>query len=85
MKGTFADFLRLVAARPELARELETLAARFDFEFTSELRDEDLDGVTGGFAAPFIPGGAVISAAISGLGQLKDSGSSGGLGSVSGG
>lgn len=38
-------------------------------------------------AAPFIPGGSVVSAAISGLSQLKDAaaGTSGGIGGTSGG
>lgn len=98
MKGTIIDFMQLLVDKPELARELEELAARFDFEFTDEVSDEELDEVAGGLttggqlsvnepvpseptpeellagqtAAPFISGGAVLSAAVSCLGQLKD-------------
>jgi hypothetical protein len=90
MKGTILDFLQLLVDKPELAKELEELAARFDFEFTEEVSDDDLDAVSGGalsapqdlsadvpltegqIAAPFIPGGAVVTAAISGIRQLKD-------------
>lgn len=89
MKGTILDFLQLLVDRPDLARELEELAARYDFEFTDEVSDDDLDTVSGGalavpqeldasaplaegqIAAPFIPGGTVVSAAISGIAQLK--------------
>jgi hypothetical protein len=103
MKGTFVDFLQLVVDTPELAKGLEELAASFDFEFSGELSDAELENVAGGLtagnelqqvsetlpteqdasadtvmsagqlAAPYIPGGAVVSAAISGLGQLKNS------------
>jgi hypothetical protein len=109
MKGTFIDFLQLVVDNPELAEQLEQLAARFDFEFTDEVSDEELENVAGGLsvvkeqlssepapkelsqqsdivpnesddalnagqlAAPYIPGGSVLSAAMSGLGQLKNS------------
>jgi hypothetical protein len=103
MKGTFVDFLQLVVDTPELAKGLEELAARFDFEFSDEVSDEELEDVAGGLtaatepqqlsetaqteqdasadtvmsagqlAAPYIPGGAVLSAAMSGLGQLKNS------------
>ena len=101
MKGTIIDFLQLVVDKPELAKELEELAARFEFEFTDEVSDEELENVAGGVtavrgqtlsepvateqtktvdvaltdgqtAAPYIPGGSVLSAAISGLGQLKN-------------
>ena len=57
-----------------------------------EVKEKDLKGVTGGLtvqplppaqlAAPFLPGGAVVSAAISGVGTLKSGG--GGPGSTSG-
>jgi len=49
MKGTILDFLKLAAAKPELAQELVALAAKHDFEFTDEVRDEELEGVAGGF------------------------------------
>ena len=50
MKGTIIDFMDLAAEKPELAEELVELAARYDFEFTTneELSDEDLENVTGG-------------------------------------
>jgi ribosome biogenesis GTPase A len=86
--ATDIEFLELVVETPELAKGLEDLAARFDFEFTDEVSDGDLDDVAGGatlskaahvemssgqLTAPFIPGGAVLSAAMSGIGQLKNS------------
>jgi hypothetical protein len=48
MKGTILDFLKLAAEKPELAQELVELAAKYDFEFTDEVRDEDLEKVAGG-------------------------------------
>ena len=42
MKGTIIDFMHLLVQNPELARELEELAARFGFEFTDEVGDEEL-------------------------------------------
>jgi hypothetical protein len=49
MKGTILGFLKLAAENPELAQELADLAARYDFQFADdELRDEELDGVSGG-------------------------------------
>ena len=50
MKGTILDFLQLAAEKPELARELADLAARYGFEFTDtgELDDDDLAEVAGG-------------------------------------
>jgi hypothetical protein len=48
MKGTLFDFLKLVEEKPELAKELVELAARYDFEFGDELTDEELETVAGG-------------------------------------
>jgi hypothetical protein len=56
MKGTIVDFLRLASEKPELAREFLELAARHDFEFSDELRDEELESVAGG--AGLQPGAA---------------------------
>jgi hypothetical protein len=41
-------------------------------------------GSSSGLAAPFLPGGAVVSAAISGLSPLKDSAGPAGAGSSGG-
>ena len=46
--GTIIDFLKLAADTPELARELVQLATRFDFEFSDELNEEELESVAGG-------------------------------------
>lgn len=48
MKGTITDFLALVTEKPELAKELAALAAKYGFEFSNELSDEDLEDVAGG-------------------------------------
>ena len=48
MKGTILDFLKLVNEKPELANELTQLAAKYDFEFSDEVSDEQLDDVAGG-------------------------------------
>jgi len=48
MKGTVLDFLNLAVERPELAKELLELATKYDFEFTDEVSDEQLDDVAGG-------------------------------------
>jgi len=48
MKGTVLDFLKLANERPELANELVQLAAKYDFEFSDEVSDEQLDDVAGG-------------------------------------
>ena len=46
-----ADFLNLVVEKPELTKELMALAAKHDFEFTSEeLSEAELDQVAGGTA-----------------------------------
>jgi hypothetical protein len=43
MRGTIRDFLKLAEAKPELAKKLVELAAEFDFEFTDEVSDENLE------------------------------------------
>ncbi|MFC1640266.1 hypothetical protein ACFL3B_05850 [Gemmatimonadota bacterium] len=49
MKGTILDFLNLSTEKPELAKALVELAARFDFEFNSEeLSDAELESIAGG-------------------------------------
>ena len=48
LKGTILDFLRLAAEKPELAKDLVALAGKYDFQFSDEVSDEDLDGVSGG-------------------------------------
>ena len=48
MKGTILDFLKLTAEKPELAKELVELATKYDFEFSDEESDEQLDDVAGG-------------------------------------
>jgi hypothetical protein len=48
MKGTILDFLNLANEKPELAKELVELAGRYDFAFTDELSEQDLDEVAGG-------------------------------------
>ena len=49
MKGTILDFLKLTTEKPELARELLELATKYEFEFTDEVSDIELDGVAGGY------------------------------------
>jgi hypothetical protein len=48
MKGTILDFLKLAAEKPELAKEMVELAGKYDFQFSDEVSDEELDGVAGG-------------------------------------
>jgi len=48
MKGTIFDFLKLVAEKPDLTKDLVALAAKYDFEFSDEVSDEELDAVAGG-------------------------------------
>lgn len=48
MKGTIRDFLKLATEKPKLARDIVSLAAKYDFEFTDEVSDEQLDSVAGG-------------------------------------
>jgi hypothetical protein len=54
MKGTFIDFLKLAAEKPELAQELVDLAAKHDFTFTDEVSDEDLEKVAGGAVSKIV-------------------------------
>jgi hypothetical protein len=53
MKGNILDFLKLAAEKPELAQELVDLAAKYEFEFSDEVSDEELDSVAGGATAVF--------------------------------
>ncbi len=48
MKGTILDFLKLAADKPQLAKDLVALAAKYDFEFDDEVNDDELDMVSGG-------------------------------------
>ena len=48
MRGTILDFLKLANEKPELAKELVELATKYDFEFSDEVSDEDLEAVSGG-------------------------------------
>jgi len=48
MQGSILDFLKLATEKPELASELVNLARKYDFEFSDEVSDEELDGVAGG-------------------------------------
>lgn len=54
MKGTILDFLKLATEKPQLASELVELAGKYDFEFSDEVSDEELDGVAGGAAVKVI-------------------------------
>lgn len=48
MKGTIFDFVRLATEKPELAKEFVELAARYGFEFSDEVSDDELATVSGG-------------------------------------
>jgi hypothetical protein len=48
MKGSLLDFLEFAGTNPELTKDIIELAAKYDFEFTEELSDDELDGVSGG-------------------------------------
>ena len=48
MKGTILDFLNLATEKEALAKELLELATKYDFEFSDEVSDADLDAVAGG-------------------------------------
>ena len=50
MKGTIFDFLKLVGENEELARGLVQLAAEHGFEFSDELNEEELGGISGGLS-----------------------------------
>ena len=53
MKGTMIDLIKLANQNPELTQAIIDLAASYDFEFSDEVSDEALEGVSGGafFAA----------------------------------
>ena len=53
MKGTILDFLKLTAENPELVKELVELAAKYDFQFSDEVSDQELDSVAGGAVTVF--------------------------------
>ncbi len=65
MKGSILDFLNVATEKPELAKAIAELAARFDFEFTSEeLSEEQLESVAGGLTIggqPSVSGGSSVS------------------------
>lgn len=48
MQGTILEFLKLATEKPQLAKELVELAGKYDFQFSDEVSDEDLDAVSGG-------------------------------------
>lgn len=48
MKGTILDLLKLASEKPELAKDLFDLAAKYGFEFADEVSDQQLDDVVGG-------------------------------------
>lgn len=48
MKGTILDFLKLTTEKPELSNDLIQLAAKYDFKFSDEVTDSELDAVAGG-------------------------------------
>ena len=42
MKVTIFDFLKLAEAKPDIANDLVQLAAKYEFECSDEVNDEDL-------------------------------------------
>ena len=48
MKGTILDFLNLATTNPDLSQDLVELAAKYGFEFTDEVSEEQLEDVSGG-------------------------------------
>ncbi len=56
-KGTIIDFMQLAIENEALRADLTALAAKHEFEFTTdELGDEELDDVSGGVVLPKHPG-----------------------------
>lgn len=54
MRGDIVDFLRLVEQNESLARDLAALAARYGFDFRTELSEEELEEISGGVTATTI-------------------------------
>jgi hypothetical protein len=54
VQGTILDFLRLASEKPELTQDLLALAAKYDFQFSDEVSDDDLDAVSGGAVSKII-------------------------------
>lgn len=53
MKGTILDFLKLTSEKPDLGKELIEVAEKYDFTFSDEVSDEELDAVAGGSSILF--------------------------------
>ena len=68
MKGNVLDFLKLVDEKPQLAQELVDLAARYDFEFSDAVTDEELEKIAGGMS-----GGVPIPTVYTNLGSISPS------------
>jgi len=63
MKGSILDFLNLATQKPELAKAIAELAARFDFEFVAdELSDAELESIAGGLTISGGPSASGMSA-----------------------
>lgn len=48
MKGTIVDFLEQMIENEALRRDVVAVASKHGFEFTDELDDAELEGVSGG-------------------------------------